>query len=251
VDKTIDVEAVRLGKIKNLDGADLSGANLFRANLTGADLFRANLTMANLDGADLSGANLFRADLTGADLTMANLSVANLSVANLTRTNLSGANPIRANLSVANLSGANLNGANLNGADLAGAYLTWAYLAGANLYGIVNLDKIVGRNLDDTLIVPQDGPVIGWKKCRDGVIVKLQIPASAKRHNATGRKCRAERVKVLAVYGAEVAVSMHDPKFTYRKGDVVKAADFDTNRWNECSTGIHFFITRSEAEAYG
>lgn len=26
--------------------------------------------------------------------------------------------------------------------------------------------------------------------------------------------------------------------------------DFDENRKNECSTGIHFFITRQEAEDY-
>jgi hypothetical protein len=25
---------------------------------------------------------------------------------------------------------------------------------------------------------------------------------------------------------------------------------FDENRWNECSHGIHFFITRKEAEDY-
>ena len=26
--------------------------------------------------------------------------------------------------------------------------------------------------------------------------------------------------------------------------------DFDDDRWNECSTGIHFFITRDEAVMY-
>ena len=36
--------------------------------------------------------------------------------------------------------------------------------------------------------------------------------------------------------------------FIYRVGKEVKVKDFDENRWNECSTGIHFFITREEAE---
>lgn len=34
------------------------------------------------------------------------------------------------------------------------------------------------------------------------------------------------------------------------KGETIHVEDFDTNRWNECATGIHFFITRIEAVAY-
>ena len=33
-------------------------------------------------------------------------------------------------------------------------------------------------------------------------------------------------------------------------GETVSVSDFDENRWNECSTGIHFFITRDEAVRY-
>ena len=33
-------------------------------------------------------------------------------------------------------------------------------------------------------------------------------------------------------------------------GDIVRVDNFDKNRWNECSTGIHFFITRQEAVDY-
>ena len=32
--------------------------------------------------------------------------------------------------------------------------------------------------------------------------------------------------------------------------NVVSVNDFDTNRWKECSTGIHFFMTREEAVEY-
>ncbi len=62
----------------DLYGAFLRGANLRDANLTGTNLIRANLTAvdlrgANLRGADLSGGNLYKANLQDADLTNTNL----------------------------------------------------------------------------------------------------------------------------------------------------------------------------------
>lgn len=91
-------------------------------------------------------------------------------------------------------------------------------------------------------------------------IVKLRIPEEAKRSNASGRKCRAEFAEVLAVYPkgkkrakakATEIYSMHDNNFTYKTGDRLKpTAKFDEDRWEECAPGIHFFITREEAENY-
>jgi hypothetical protein len=160
---------------------------------------------------------------------------------------LRGANLSGANLADANLSGANLADADLRGADLYGANLRGADLYGANLRGAKDIPDMVCAQ---TSIVPEHGSFVGWKKCRDGVLVKLQIPASAKRSNATGRKCRASKVKVLDVIGAEVAESRHRAGFTYKKGQTVIPDLFDDDRWVECSSGIHFFITRLEAEQY-
>jgi hypothetical protein len=197
---------------------------------------------ADLYGANLSGADLSRADLYGANLSGADLYGANLSRANLSRADLSGAN-----LSRADLYGANLSGADLYGADLYGADLYGADLYGANLYRAKELSKLVVAQIS---ILPDDGDVIAWKKCRGDVLVKLRIPADAKRSNSTGRKCRASSAEVLEIIGAEVAYSKHDRNFTYRVGETVTADDFDENRWNECAAGIHFFITRAEAEDY-
>ena len=36
----------------------------------------------------------------------------------------------------------------------------------------------------------------------------------------------------------------------YRVGETVRPDKWDENRFNECSNGIHFFITRIEAENY-
>jgi hypothetical protein len=94
----------------------------------------------------------------------------------------------------------------------------------------------------------EEGSFIGWKKCRNNVIVKLLIPEDAKRSSATSRKCRASKVEVLEVYGADFGVSLSDEDVKYMKGETVYPDSFDDDRWNECSNGIHFFITRQEAE---
>ena len=44
--------------------------------------------------------------------------------------------------------------------------------------------------------------------------------------------------------------SYHDSSFIYEVGKTVTVDNFDTNRWNECAPGIHFFITRGEAVQY-
>ena len=216
--------------------ADLSGADLSRADLSRADLFGANLSGADLSRADLFGANLFGADLFGANLLGANLFGANLFGANLSRADLFGAD----------LSGANLSGADLSEADLSGANLSRAdYIEKA-------------KNLFYPIACPEIGAFVGWKKAKvktsgHECIVKLEITEDAVRSSATGRKCRCSKATVLEIQDLEgnvlgqAAVSDRDCNFSYIPGTVVSVLDFDENRWNECSTGIHFYITREEA----
>jgi len=196
-------------------------------------------------GANLSGANLSRADLYGADLYGADLSGADLYGADLSRANLSGANLSRADLSGADLSRADLSGADLYGADLSRANLSGADLSGADLYGAKNADLVIAR----TRILPE-GDLIGWKKCRDAVLIKLRIPEAAKRSHAFGRKCRAEYADVLEVIGGDKGISLHDGKTEYVAGRRVTPDGFDEKWQDECSAGIHFYITRAEAEAH-
>ena len=177
----------------------------------------------DLTGADLSRANLTRANLTGADLTGANLTDANLTRADLFR--------------------ADLTGANLTGADLTGANLTGANLTDANLTRAKNSEIILAR----TSIVPEEGAFVGYKKLANGVVAKLVIPHDAKRLNAYGsRKCRAEKVFVLEGEGYD----KYTGKTKYTPDTLVIPDSFNEDRREECSHGIHFFITRAEAENY-
>jgi hypothetical protein len=205
-----------------------------QANLSGANLSQANLSGANLSGADLYGANLYGANLYGANLSGADLYGANLYGANLYGANLSGAD-----LSRANLYGANLYGANLSGADLSRANLYGANLYGANLSGAQNADLVIAR----TRILP-DGDIVGWKKLANGTVAELLIPHDSRRSHAFGRKCRAEYVVVIDGEGE----SIYDKSVKYSPGEVVRCHKWDENWQNECGGGIHFYLTKIEAE---
>ena len=234
----------------------LNGEGGSRADLRNADLSNADLFGANLRGANLFGANLRDADLRNADLSNADLSNANLFGANLRGANLFGANLRGANLRGANLRGANLRGANLRGADLFGANLRDANLSNADLCE-ASIDQMMWNiyTVFYPLQCPESGSYIGYKKA-SGLVVELEIPADARRSSATSRKCRASKAKVLSITdingnpaGGQVK-SNYDPNFVYAIGETVEVTDFDDNRWNECSTGIHHFITRAEAVIY-
>ena len=197
---------------------------------------KADLHGADLCGADLCDANLYDADLCGVDLCGADLCGANLRDANLCGANLRDANLCGADLCDANLCDANLCGADLCGADLRGVRYNeqTAYYA---------------------MQCPEKGAYIGYKKA-EGKIVELEIQADAKRSSATTRKCRASKAKVLSITSIdgkehfEEAKSSRDQSFVYRVGKTVEVKDFDEDRWKECSTGIHHFITREEAAMY-
>ena len=233
----------------DLRGANLSGANLRGANLSGANLSGANLSGANLSGANLSGANLSGANLSDADLSYADLSGANLSDADLRGANLSGANLSDADLRGANSSGANLRCANLSDADLSYADLSYANLSGANLIGAIGATLAFAR----CSFLP-DGDIVGWKKLKNG-IAKLLIPSSARRSHAASRKCRASEAFVTQLFLSDniypYGISQHDHAFIYKEGETVFPKEpFCEDRWEECASGIHFFITREEAEEY-
>ena len=148
--------------------------------------------------------------------------------------------------------GANLRSANLSGADLSGANLSGADLSGADLLN-VRYDECTGFF---ALVCPEEGSFIGYKKA-NGHIVKLRITEDALRSSATSRKCRCSKAEVLSITtldgeddGLTSIPSNYDSNFIYRVGTTVEVEDFETDRWDECAAGIHFFITRQEAVQY-
>ena len=169
------------------------------------------------------------------------------------RADLSGADLREANLYGADLYRADLSGADLREADLRGADLRGADLRGADLSGVKH-DEFTACF---AMSCPETGSFEAYKICKDSKIIKLLITEDSKRSSATTRKCRASKAKVLEISNIEntkkykTAVSKYDANFIYKTGEIIEITDFDEDRWNECSKGIHFFITRDEAVQYG
>ena len=244
-----------LAEILNKHKMWLSGeAGGIRADLYGTDLYRADLYAVDFRWADLSWANL-----SGADLSGANLSLANLSRADLTGANLRGADLTEANLTGVDLTDADLRSADLHEADLRWANICNANLRGANLYGanICNANLRGVKNLNLPIACPEKGTFTAFKKAGE-YIIELEIPSDALRSSSTTRKCRCSKAKVVSITNfdgtpldVKSVASNYDSEFIYNLGETVEVPNFDTNRWNECAPGIHFFITRQEAVEFG
>ena len=156
-----------------------------------------------------------------------------------------------ADLSDVNLRYADLRYVDLKGANLSNTDLRYVDLRYANL-------KDIKTNINTTgykLACPEKGSFIGYKKA-NGCIVKLLIPSDAKRSSATSVKCRCNKAKVLEIRDVKTRNKVkeirsdYDNNFIYRVGEIVSVDDFDDDRWNECATGIHFFMNRDNAIKY-
>ena len=159
--------------------------------------------------ADLHNADLHNADLRSADMSYADLRSANMRYANMRYANIIGAD----------LRSANMIDTNMRGAD--------------------RLRK--GIKLSE--------PIIGWKKCKNNVLVKLEIPRGAIVFSINNSKCRTDKAKVLEIIGGDRAYSKYN-FFSYYVGDIIEIFDFNCQYNVECAEGIHFFRTREEAENY-
>lgn len=149
------------------------------------------------------------------------------------------------------------------------------------------IDEVTKRGIIP-MTCPYEGEFIGYKKCRDeegyDVIVTLKIPTHAKRSSALSKKCRCSEAIVadirMIIYDTRPISNTYDiplwinplvrenpridkttsheidkayssrDSLIYELGKIVKPDSFDPNRFNECSHGIHFFMTEQEALDY-
>ena len=180
--------------------------------------------------SDSNGKDGKRADLSGADLSDADLMFANLTFADL---------------SGAILSGADLSDADLTRADLSGADLINSELEYTNLTNTILDDKEQCRK---GIVLTE--PMIGYKKSGECKIITLEIPIGAKVFSINNYKRRTNKCKVIDMQGETELSSYYDTDFKYHVGDEIEIEDFDENYNVECGEGIHFFLTREEAENY-
>ncbi len=133
-------------KFVNLQGANLSQADLEKAFLVLVQLNEANLGETHLERAYLYGAQLNEAHLDIAYLERAKLSWAQLDGADLTNAHMEGAILFEAHLDRAILFGAHLERTTLNYAHLQETNLVGAFLDESDLTG----SRLDGASLDGT-----------------------------------------------------------------------------------------------------
>lgn len=112
---------------------------------------------------------------------------------------------------------------------------------------------------------PKAGSFIGYKKACGTTpgnwttlyLVKLEIPADAKRSSATNKKRRCSKAKVLSITSLanpaeEIAQasSFWDRNFVYIVGETVEVPDFNEDWRMTCAPRIHFFMNEEDAINY-
>ncbi|MCI8321798.1 MAG: pentapeptide repeat-containing protein [Dorea sp.] len=205
---------------------------IWNMDLRGVDLRNMDFTLSSfqntvLDGADFENSSVENALFDGCSVKEANFKNARLVTASFRH--------------------CDMRGCNIEGADLFGAVLE-----SARLEGVVSDENTKWFRLH----CPEKGAFLGYKKCVNDRMVQLLIPADAKRTSATLPSCRCSKAKVLTIKSFDFtqnfdeAWSLVDENFVYRKGEWVEVWDFNENRWQDSTTGIHFWMTRTEAEAY-
>ena len=137
-------------------------------------------------------------------------------------------------------------------ANLSSANLRFANLRSANLCLDEIRSKQWGRLWIAQNTITPIGEFIAFKKVAGDAILTLRIPAEAKRLNAIGsRKIRVSKALVVSASVPDKTdfKSNYDKQFVYRIGEEV-SSDFDERVTEECSKGIHCFLTEEEAIQY-
>lgn len=194
--------------------------------------------------------------------------------------NFFGANFLDSKISVCKLRKCSFTNSYFNYTNILASDLSYStFLSAAFLDGILDSNILIStsfysffsddmyflnnHNIEDAKgldtihsVCPETGGFIGWKRCQNNRVVKLYIPASAKRSSNIGRKCRCNKAFVLEIYDittnkkCNIAQSIYDPNFKYKKFRMIKSKEFCENKWESCAQGIHFFMEKREAMEY-
>lgn len=208
----------------------------------GKEIWDMDLSGMNLDHMDFSLSSFQNTVLDGVDFENSSVENALFDGCSMRKANFKNARMVTASFRYCDMRECNIEGANLFG----------AVLEFANLEGILSNEGTQWFRLH----CPEEGAFLGYKKCINDRMVQLLIPADAKRTSATLPSCRCSKAKVLTIKSFDFtqnfdeAWSLVDENFVYKKGEWVEVKDFNEDRWQDSTTGIHFWMTRAEAKGY-
>ncbi len=201
-------------------------------------------------------------DLTGWDLSNTDLTLSSFQDTVLNNVDFHGSSVENALFDGCPMHGADFQNADMRTASFRYCDMRKCNIRGADLFGaVLEFARLEEIEPDENtkwfrLYCPEKGAFLGYKKCVNNRLVQLLIPADAKRTSATRPSCRCSKAKVLTIKSFdfkenyEEAWSLVDENFVYRRGEWVEVKNFNEDRWMDSTTGIHFWLTREEAEAY-
>ncbi len=201
-------------------------------------------------------------DLSGWDLSGTDVTLSSFQDVDLNGVDFSGASVENALFDGCPLRGASFRDGNMKTASFRYCDMRKCDIRGADLYGAVLEHADLSDIMSDEgtkwfrLHCPEKGAFLGYKKCVNDRLVQLLIPADAKRTSATLRSCRCSKAKVLTIKSFDYkenfdeAWSLVDENFVYKRGQWVEVKNFNEDRWQDSTTGIHFWLSREEAKAY-
>lgn len=246
------------------DRLDLSSRNLRHSRIIHCYFRMCDITKSSLQDSDLTESAFKFCDLSYAKMGMCSMykivaKVSDFNHCELDKSDMSfgifaGCSLVDSSIRNCNLSHTGFFDCSINLCDFGHSDMSGCKFQSCDIVNICVSDVVNFPHIPMTC--PEKGSFTAWKKAGD-YIVKLQIPEDARRSSATGRKCRCDKALVVAIediYSTQSDVkevtSDYDKKFVYRVGETVTEPAFYDNRFRECASGIHFFMTRQEAVEY-
>ena len=237
--------------------------NTYKGTLEEAIEHGVDLSYADFYGQDVSGVN-FR----GCNLFSANFRTATAMTCNFMETTMNNAGFDNAVMSESNFYGSMLRMSSLYRTKLDRTNFSFADLTSsdfleADLYKstLCNACFVSAKNIP---YIPTWLPVesfIAWVKVigeTDSYIVKIKILNDSERFRGVGDICRCNKALVLEIQNLEgekldiEEIEYHDKKGTlvFHVWEVTECENWQPGRWDDCLTGITFFIDRQSAVLY-
>lgn len=251
-----------------LPNIKLYGAFLVHVNLSNAYLHRAYLYGATLDYVNLFNANLVNSIIYDSIIYDSNLKSCNLIGSNLRNIHLQDTNLNNSKLSYCCFRNSRLNNVNIIKSNLCCCDFRYTQMLEVNLTRSILIDtdfsnskleyvklkhiKISHTTLGLNLDYPKKGTFIVNKNVSN-YLIKLQIPANAKKSSAITFKCKYNKARVLEIINLITERTVRSIKhefINYEVGKMIYVDNFYNYNWYKPSLNINFFINQMDAIIY-
>ena len=226
---------------------------------SGVDFSYADFYRMDLSGTDFHGANLFSSNFREATANTCNFRETNLNNSNFDKgvaceCDFYGASARMSSFFRTKLDKCVFAMADFSNSDLLEASFYKSVFCGCSFSDARNIPVFIPTYLPE-------GDFIGWVKVigeTESYIVKIKILKDSQRTRGVGDICRCDKALVLSIQdldGNELDVEeieYHDRTGTlvFKKWEVTECEYWYPGRWNDCQSGITFFIDRQSAVLY-